>query len=329
MAWPRKVTSAWAKPERLAGGDPDLGRDHVDAGQHLGDRVLDLDPAVDLDEVEVAGGVDEELERADVLVAGRDGGPDGALRELGPGRVREGRRRRLLDDLLVAALDRAVALAEVDAVAVAVDGDLDLDVAVLVEPLLEVERVVAERRLRLGAADPQRRFELAPGADHAHALAAAAGRRLDEHRVADPLRLAERVHLVAEHAVRARDRRQAVRAEELARPGLAREALEDGRRRPDEGQAVGGDDLGEALVLGQEAVARVDRVAAGDERGRDDRRRRQVRPPRVGRADADRLVGELDRRASRGPPRCRRRPPRPRARGTPAGCAARSRRGWR
>ena len=53
----------------------------------------------------------------------------------------------------MAALDRAVALAHVDAVAVAVDRDLDLDVAVLVEPLLEVERVVAEGGLRLGAAD--------------------------------------------------------------------------------------------------------------------------------------------------------------------------------
>ena len=53
----------------------------------------------------------------------------------------------------MAALDRAVALAEVDAVAVAIDRDLDLDVAVLVEPLLEVERVVAERGLRLRAAD--------------------------------------------------------------------------------------------------------------------------------------------------------------------------------
>ena len=53
----------------------------------------------------------------------------------------------------MAPLDRAVALAEVDAVAVAVDGDLDLDVAVLLEPLLEVQRVVAERGPRLGAAD--------------------------------------------------------------------------------------------------------------------------------------------------------------------------------
>ena len=57
------------------------------------------------------------------------------------------------------------------------------------------------------------------------------------------------------------------------------------------------DDLGERLVLGQEAVAGVDRVAAGDERRGDDRRGRQVRPARVGRADADRLVGELDRQA--------------------------------
>jgi hypothetical protein len=45
----------------------------------------------------------------------------------------------------VAALDRAVALAEVDAVTEAVDGDLDLDVAVVLEPLLQVQRVVAER----------------------------------------------------------------------------------------------------------------------------------------------------------------------------------------
>ena len=75
----------------------------------------------------------------------------------------------------MAALDGAVALAEVDAAPVAVDRHLDLDVAVLVEPLLEVERVVAERGLRLGAADAQRRFELARSAHHAHALAPATG----------------------------------------------------------------------------------------------------------------------------------------------------------
>ena len=85
----------------------------------------------------------------------------------------------------MAALDAAVALAEVDAAAVAIDGDLDLDVAGLLEPALEIQRVVAEGRPRLGAADVQRRLELARRADHPHALAAAAGRRLDQERVAE------------------------------------------------------------------------------------------------------------------------------------------------
>src|SRR6185369_9805285 len=188
--------------ERFARRDPDLGGHEIEPGQDLGDGVLDLDPAVDLDEEEVADGVDQELERPDVLVAGRDGGLDGTFREVRPGRVREGRRRGLLEDLLMPALDGAVALAHVDAVAVSVDRDLDLDVAVLVEPFLEVERVVAEGGLGLGAADPQDRLELAPGPDHAHPLAPSTGRRLDENRVADPLRLAQRMHLVAQHAVR-------------------------------------------------------------------------------------------------------------------------------
>jgi hypothetical protein len=53
----------------------------------------------------------------------------------------------------VPALNRAIALAEVDTVAVAIDDDLDLDVAALVEPPLQVQRVVAEGRPCLGAAD--------------------------------------------------------------------------------------------------------------------------------------------------------------------------------
>ena len=88
MAWPRNATSAWLKPS----GSPAAMRicvgDEVDAGQHLGHRVLDLDPAVDLDEVEAPRRVDEELERADVLVAGGDDGPERALGEVGPRRRR-------------------------------------------------------------------------------------------------------------------------------------------------------------------------------------------------------------------------------------------------
>jgi hypothetical protein len=45
--------------------DADLRLDDVDAGDLLGDRVLDLDARIDLDEVELAGvGVHQELDRA-------------------------------------------------------------------------------------------------------------------------------------------------------------------------------------------------------------------------------------------------------------------------
>src|SRR3954454_2240099 len=179
------------EPQRLARRDPDLRRDEVDAGQHLGDGMLDLDPPVDLDEVGVPVGVHEKLQRPVVLVAGRDDRLDRPLGELPPGGLRHRRRRALLEDLLVAALDGAVALPHVHAVPEPVDGDLDLDVAVVLEPSLEVQRVVAERRASLRSADRQPGREPPGRADHPHALAAPARRWLDEDRVPDPIRLLE------------------------------------------------------------------------------------------------------------------------------------------
>ena len=61
----------------------------------------------------------------------------------------DGRRGRLLDELLVTALDRAVALAEMDDVAVRVGEHLHLDVARIVEVALDVHRGVGEVRLAL------------------------------------------------------------------------------------------------------------------------------------------------------------------------------------
>ena len=54
--------------ERRAGGDADLLAHQVDAADHLGDRVLDLQPRVHLDERELAVLI-QELQRAGVAVA--------------------------------------------------------------------------------------------------------------------------------------------------------------------------------------------------------------------------------------------------------------------
>ena len=57
-------------------------------------------------------------------------------------------RRAFLDDLLMAALHRALALEQVHDVAVVVGEDLDLDVARALDQALDVQRAVAERRRR-------------------------------------------------------------------------------------------------------------------------------------------------------------------------------------
>ena len=66
--------------EGLAGGDAQLQLDEVEAGHALGDRVLDLQAGVHLQEVELAAGVEHELDGAgaDVLDAAGGGHCSGA-----------------------------------------------------------------------------------------------------------------------------------------------------------------------------------------------------------------------------------------------------------
>lgn len=109
-------------------------------------------PGAHLQEGEVLrGGVDEELDAARAPVA------DGLARAGGGGQqaVAEGggdaRRRRLLDDLLVPALDGAVALAEREDRAVREAEDLHLDVQGARDVPLQEHRAVAEDAVGGGA----------------------------------------------------------------------------------------------------------------------------------------------------------------------------------
>ena len=69
--------AAWrqhgARIERqlLAACDSNLLLHEIDAGHHLRDRMLDLQPRVHLEEVELAALVEQELDRAGVRVADR------------------------------------------------------------------------------------------------------------------------------------------------------------------------------------------------------------------------------------------------------------------
>ena len=184
-AAPRRVIAVLGQPEvgqRLAGRDPHLGLHEVDVGDLLGHGVLDLDARVHLDEDVVAGRVEQELDGAGVAVADLGGEADGVGAHALADRRVEVRGRRDLDDLLVAALHRAVPLEQVDDVAGAVGEDLHLDVPRLDHGLLDEHRRVAERALGLAHAGLDRLAQVAGLVDPAHAAAAAAGDRLDEQR---------------------------------------------------------------------------------------------------------------------------------------------------
>ena len=134
--------------ERLAVGDPELLQHQVDARGLLGDRVLDLQAGVDLEEGDQAVLADQVLDRAGAVVAGLLADPLGRLVDLLALRVGQERRGRLFDQLLEAALQRAVAGAGDDDVAVLVGDHLRLDVARLVQVALDEALAAAERRRR-------------------------------------------------------------------------------------------------------------------------------------------------------------------------------------
>ena len=87
--------------ELLTGGDADLGFDEVDAGDHLGDRVLDLDAGIDLNEIKVVVLIDDELDRTGGVVAGRLGQADRGGRHRLAGLLRQSRRGAFFNQFLM------------------------------------------------------------------------------------------------------------------------------------------------------------------------------------------------------------------------------------
>src|ERR1043165_4406987 len=186
------------------GGRPPAGRRAVspppeaDAVHELRHGMLDLQARVHLHEVEAAVAVEEELERADVLVADRFDRLDRSLLGLLARHIGQRGARRFLDHLLVTALDRPLALAEMRVVAVLVADDLDLDVARLLAVPLHEHLGIAERGLRFGASHRPRLEELLLLVDDLHAATTAAGARLEDHRKANALGALEERDLVVD-----------------------------------------------------------------------------------------------------------------------------------
>ena len=133
-----------------ARSDSDLFGNQVDAGEGFGHRVFNLDAGIHFQEiVGVALKVDEKLHGARTAITE-------PLRKVNCGRVqpvsevrRQSVRGRLLNELLIAALYRAIPLSQVYDAARTVAENLNLDMATVRYETLEVHAGVAKRRARL------------------------------------------------------------------------------------------------------------------------------------------------------------------------------------
>ena len=248
--------------DRLAAGNTQLLGNQVDAGHHLGDGMLHLDAGVHLHEVEAAAAIHQELNRASALVVDRAGRRDGGFAHAAAQFGVDGGAWRFLEQLLVAALDGAVPFAQVHHMAVAIGQHLHLHVARPVDEFLHVEAGVAKGRLGLALGGLEQVVELVAGGHQAHAPAAAAGGGLDHHRVAHGLGQGGGFGGVFEQALAAGNGGDPHPLHRGLGGGLIAHGPDRLGRGAHKGDAVGGANFGEAVVFGQEAVARVDRIGA-------------------------------------------------------------------
>ena len=202
--------------------------------------------------------------------------------------------RALLNQLLVAPLGRAVALAEPQRVAVLVGQHLHLDVPGPGQVALEVDLGAAEVGLGLAGGRLHGLGGVLRGGDDLHAAPAAAVRGLDGHGPA--VEVAERHDLLGrgEGLGAAGDTRDAGLLGRDAGADLVAHDLDGLGRRADEGDAALGDGAGEVGVLGEEAVAGVDPVGAALLDGVQDRLGVEVALGRRLAAEGVGLVGHAD-----------------------------------
>jgi hypothetical protein len=176
---------------------------------------------------------------------------------------------------------------------VRVGQDLHLDVARVRDLSLQIEGWRSERRGRLAGRAAPGGVEVLIAGDDAHPLAAATAGRLEEHRIADLLRCRASGGGITQRLRAFGDRNVGRASEAPGRRLLSEEALHL-RGRADEGEPGVGNRLRKVGVLGEESVARVDRVAPRAFRDFDDPRGIEVALTRRRWTDRIRGVGGAD-----------------------------------
>ncbi len=242
----------------MAAGNAELPFHQIQTGDHLGDRMLDLQAGIHLHEKELAALIHDEFDRTGADVTHGSGGGAGRFAHGLTYRFGQMRGGRFFDDFLMAALQGTVALEQEDTLALLVCENLNFHVARTLQILFYQHLIVAEAGKRFALARGEGGGKLAGRLDNAHAFAATACAGLDQHRITDPIGLLLQVFRVLVIAMVAGDQRYAGFAHQGFGRRFRAHRGNRGNRWTDEADTGGSAGLGKGLVFREKPVTRMD-----------------------------------------------------------------------
>ena len=279
--------------QRQARCDADLFAYHVDAGDHLGHRMFDLQAGIHLDKIELAI-LEQELDRSGIGIADTAHGIGGDLADLFALLVVQGRGAGFFEYFLMAALQRTVALTHMHGAALTVGKNLDLNMARFFEELFHVNGIVAEACLGLGSGHRVGRFDLVGVPHDLHATTATAARGLDQDRVADLIGGAARLAFRLDGTGRPGHNRHTIFRDRLFRGDLVAHQGDMLGAWPDKGEAMLFEDRCETGLFRQETISGMHRVRPRDGGCRHDGRNIKIAFLCIRRAQTDAFIRETD-----------------------------------
>lgn len=164
--------------QRLTRCDAQLLFDQVNAGDHFGYRVFNLNTGVHLNEVELAV-FEQELESTRPAIADINTGFGATLADVATQFRSNARCWCFFDNFLVTTLHGAVALTQPDGIAITISQYLNFDMAWILEVLFRVDLGIIERSGGFGFGRGNGRQQSGFGVDHAHAATTTTARGLD------------------------------------------------------------------------------------------------------------------------------------------------------
>src|SRR5256885_8881906 len=157
----------------------------VESGGELSHGMLHLQSGVHFKEIEIPALVNQEFYSSCVSVGGSSGYTDRDLPHPPPHLGVDNRRWRLLQYLLVAPLNRALAFSQIDDVAMLIGQDLHFNMSWIEQRFLEVDFAISEGPPGFTLCSFQRRAKFFLRVHQTHPFTAAACCRLEHHGVAD------------------------------------------------------------------------------------------------------------------------------------------------